>query len=135
MADTPITSIESGGDFKLQANVSDLRVYPDGFNPGYPPDAPVGTFASYDDVTYNASLVAVDGLITYGELFENGRTPEAEVYATPGVLDEIGTFASISVFFTGTPSPAFLFSVPFQANEAGEVTFVLDPADLSPFHD
>jgi len=134
LAGNPITSIEPGGEFKLQATVSDVRVYPDGFNPDYPPTAPVGTFASYDDVTYDPGLVAVDGAITYGPLFENGRTPDTTVFANPGELDEIGAFASIDVFFTGTPSPAFLFSVPFEANAAGEVNFALNPADILPQH-
>jgi hypothetical protein len=130
MADVPITSIEPGGDFKLQATVSDLRVYPDGFNPGYPPDAPTGTFASYNDVTYDPSLVAVDGPISYGTLFPNGPTPDAFIFSTPGTLNEIGGFD----FSSGTPSPALLFSVPFLANAAGAVNFVLDPADDFPDH-
>src|SRR5262249_53781685 len=44
MSGAPITSIPLGGDFKLQAAVSDVRVFPDGFEPTYPPTAPVGTF-------------------------------------------------------------------------------------------
>jgi len=134
LAGVPITSIEPGGDFKLQATVSDLRVYPDGFNPDYPPTAPTGTFAAYDDVTYDPALTAVDGPISYGPLFDNGRTPDAAVFANPGELDEIGAFASIETFFTGTPSPALLFSVPFEASAAGVVNFVLDPADILPAH-
>src|SRR5436190_4920257 len=130
MSDAPITSIEPGSDFKLQATVSDLRVYPDGFESFYPPDAATGTFASYNDVTFDPSLVAVDGPISYGTLFPNFRTPDAVVFATPGLLDEIGAFDD----FSGTPSPALLFSVPFQANAAGAVNFVLDPADILPDH-
>src|SRR5204862_3236069 len=92
MSAAAITSIPPGGDFKLQATVSDLRVYPDGFEPFYPPDAPTGTYASYNDVTYDPSLVAVDGPISYGSLFPNGRTPDAVVFSTPGTLNEIGAF-------------------------------------------
>jgi len=134
MSGAPITSIPVGGDFKLQATVSDVRVFPDGFESFYPPTAPVGTFASYDDVTFDPSQVAVDGPISYGSLFTNGRTPDADVFATPGELDEIGAFADFSTFFTGTPSPALLFDVPFQANAAGDVNFALDPADILPQH-
>src|SRR5436190_1163398 len=83
LAGVPIASIEPGGDFKLQATVSDLRVYPDGFIPDYPPTAPTGTFAAYDDVTYDPSLISVDGPISYGPLFDNGRTPDADVFANP----------------------------------------------------
>jgi hypothetical protein len=135
MSGAPITSIPVGSDFQLQATVSDVRVFPDGFEPSYPPTAPVGTFASYDDVTFDPSHVAVDGAISYGSLFTNVRTPDAEVFATPGLLDEIGAVADFSTFFTGTPSPALLFSVPFTANAAGDVNFVLDPADLVRVHD
>jgi hypothetical protein len=67
-------------------------------------------------------------------LFTNGHTPNDVVLATPGLLDEIGAFADFSTFFTGTPSPALLFSVPFEASAAGEVNFVLDPADDLPAH-
>src|SRR5262245_27664209 len=134
MSGAPITSIPVGSDFQLQATVSDLRVYPDGFEPFYPPTAPVGTFAAYDDVTFDPSHVAVDGGVSYGALFTNGRTPDAAVFATPGLLDEIGAFADFSTFFTGTPSPALLYSVPFQANAAGDVNFALDPADILPAH-
>src|SRR5262245_48976427 len=90
MAGTPITSVEPGGDFRLQATVSDVRVHPDGFNPDYPPTAPTGTFASFNDVTYDPSLVTADGTISYGALYPNDRTPIAEVFATPGLLNEIG---------------------------------------------
>jgi hypothetical protein len=135
LSGTPIASIPVGSDFKLQATVSDLRVYPDGFEPFYPPTAPTGTFASYEDVTFDPSHVAVDGAISYGSLFTNGQTPDADVLATPGLLDEIGAVADFSTFFTGTPSPALLYSVPFQANAAGDVGFALDPADILPQHD
>lgn len=134
MSGAPITSIPVGSDFKLQATVSDLRVFPDGFNPDYPPTAPTGTFASYDDVTFDPSHVAVDGAISYGSLFTNGQTPDSDVFATPGLLDEIGAFADFSTFFTGTPSPSLLFSVPFTANASGDVNFALDPADILPAH-
>ncbi len=135
MSGAPISSVPVGSDFQLQATVSDVRVFPDGFNPDYPSTAPVGTFASYDDVTYDPSRVAVEGAISYGPLFTNLRTPDAQVFAAPGVLDEIGAFADFSTFFTGTPSPALLFDVPFTANAAGDVNFALDPADLLPLHD
>jgi hypothetical protein len=131
LAGAPITSIEPGGEFKLQATVSDVRVYPDGFLPWYPSTAPVGTFAAYDDVTYDPSLVAVDGAISYGPVFESLRTPDEIVLATPGTLDEIGA-VSFSHAFTGTPSPALLFSVPFTADAAGVVNFSLNPADNLP---
>ncbi|HEY2416172.1 MAG TPA: hypothetical protein VGI40_28280 [Pirellulaceae bacterium] len=133
MAGTPISSIEPGGEFKLQASVSDVRVYPDGFISGYPSTAPVGTFAAYDDVTYDPSLVEVDGAISYGPVFDSLRTPDAVVFATPGTLDEIGA-VSFSHAFTGTPSPASLFSVPFTADAEGVVNFSLNPADNLPFN-
>jgi hypothetical protein len=134
MSGAPITSVPVGSDFQLQATVSDVRVYPDGFESFYPSTAPTGTFASYDDVTFDPSHVAVDGAIAYGPLFTNVRTPDADVFATPGQLDEIGAVADFSTFFTGMPSPTLLFDVPFQANAAGDVIFALDPADILPFH-
>jgi hypothetical protein len=118
----------------LQAQVSDLRVYPDGFETWYPSTAPVGTFAAYDDVTFDPARIAVDGAISYGPLFTNGRTSSDIVLGTPGVLNEIGAFADFSTFSVGTPSPSQLFSVPFQANAAGEVDFELNPADDVPAH-
>src|SRR5438105_2858918 len=107
MLGNPITSIQPGGEFELQATLTDLRVYPDGFESFYPPDAPAGTFASYDDVTYDPSMVAVDGPISYGSLFPNGRN-FVGVTSTPGLLDEIGAFDG----FFGTPTTALLWSVP-----------------------
>jgi hypothetical protein len=135
MSGDPISSVTPGEDFKLQAKVSDLRVYPDGFESWYPSTAPVGTFASYSDVTFDSDLVAPDGGVSYGPLFTFLQKPDDIVFANPGVLDEIGSVADFSTFFVGMPSPALLFSVPFQANAAGEVNFTLDPADDLPFDD
>jgi hypothetical protein len=134
MSGDPISSIAPGEDFKLQADVSDLRVYPDGFESWYPSTAPVGTFASYSDVTFDPDLVVPGQTVSYGPLFTFLGTPDDTVFASPGLLDEIGAVADFSTFFVGTPSPSLLFSVPFQASAAGEVDFALNPADDVPAH-
>jgi hypothetical protein len=112
----PISSIAPGGDFVLRATVQDLR-----------PD-PTGVFAAYFDVTYDPSLVSVDGAIAYGAHYPNGHDQNI---STPGLLDEVGAFDSITPLGGGQLE---LFTLPFHADAAGTVVFAGDPADLFPDH-
>jgi len=112
----PITTIAAGSDFLLQATVEDLR------------SSPQGVFASYVDVSYDAFKAVVDGPITYGADYPNGREGDASI---PGFIDEVGAFDG---FFPLGGGPKHLFTVPFTATNAGILDFSLDPADILPQH-
>jgi len=112
-----LTSIAVGQQFVLQALVTDTR------------SEPQGVFAAFVDATYDASLVALDGSLTFGSDYPNGHSGDT---ATAGLIDEAGGFAGL------TPLGAderLLWSATFTASAEGVVQFGADPADSLPFHD
>ncbi len=58
---------------------------------------PGGVYAAYVDVTFDPSVVSVDGPITHGPQYANFPSGDT---STPGSLDEVGSF------FTCPPSPS-----------------------------
>ncbi len=109
----PIAQVDSGESFLLKGYVQDVR------------DEPTGVFAAFLDVTYNSSLVSVDGEIVHGGDYVNGKSGDT---STPGFLDEVGGFDGL------TPlggDEILLFTLAFQADTAGDVTFAGNSADLS----
>ncbi len=117
----PIDSIEAGQQFWLTASVDDLR------------DASLedlGVFAAYFDLLYDkehVSVVASDAHrlgfdVTFGTEYANGQRGRATV---PGVIDEIGSFQSVSQPLGADPQR--LFAVRLQANSAtgGADSFVV----------
>ena len=114
---TTISKATVGSDFMLSGYVVDLR------------EPPQGVFSAYADVTYDADLVSVSGPIETGSAFPNGASGST---ATPGIIDEIGSFDGLMPADLG---PLLLFSVPFTGNEMGTAEFQLDPADILPTHE
>ncbi len=115
---SPVSSLEAGSSFVLNVYVEDLR------------DSAEGIFSAYLDVSFDSSLVAVDGSITYGTAFSNGNSGDI---STAGLIDEAGGF---SASLTGSGgSETLLMSIPLRAVSAGTASFVADPADQSPAHD
>ena len=82
-------------------------------------------FASYFDLLYDSSLVAVNGAIDYGSDFPNGHRADA---TTVGTVVDAGAFAG----FTELGAGEFrLVSVPFVALASGVADFVADTTNLS----
>jgi VCBS repeat-containing protein len=121
----PISQVEKGGTFKLQAWTHE-------FAPGRVRDA--GTYAAYVDVVFDASLASVSGVIDHGTTFHKGRSGTV----TPGLLHEVGGFRdlengpslSTGLGFTGVR----LFEVNMSADSLGRLAFTANPADELPAH-
>ncbi|MFO0900206.1 MAG: Calx-beta domain-containing protein [Pirellulales bacterium] len=112
-----LTTIAVGQQFMLRALVTDTRPTPE------------GVFAAFLDATYDPSLAAVDGSLTFGADYPNGHSGDT---ATAGLIDEAGGFAGL------TPLGAderLLWSQTLTASAAGLAQFGADPADQLPFHD
>ena len=97
----PISQIEEGDVFLLSAFVEDVRQ-----------DAQ-GVFSAYIDVQYDAPLLSVDGLISYGSSFPNLQLGDT---STDGLIDEVGAIDGLTPL---GPGEFLLFSVPMIADEAG----------------
>lgn len=114
---TPIASVAEGGEFLLNAYVEDTRA-----------DAQ-GVFATYLDLLYSSSLIEPSGEIAFGSQLANGKSGDL---ATPGIVDEVGSFQqSIHPVLGGE---SLLFTIPFSATAAGQAVFQSDPADVLPAH-
>ncbi len=114
----PIDSIDVGQSFQLRAFVQDLTAREDG-----------GVFAAYVDVQYDAGLASVAGDITHSASYGNAKSGDV---GTPGLMDEVGSIDGLSPL---GPNELLFFTVPLTADAAGSLTFVPDPADLTPAHD
>ncbi|MBX3414228.1 MAG: hypothetical protein KF708_16190 [Pirellulales bacterium] len=114
----PITAALVGEDFLLRAFVQDPNAA----------GSSGGVFSAYMDVTYDSSLVAVDGSITFGASFPNVQSGST---AIAGEVDEVGGTIAGSPL---GPGEFLLFSLPYTATAAGTVTFETNPADDLPFH-
>ena len=113
----PVSQVDVGQDFLLTAMVQDLTARADG-----------GVFAAYVDVTYDAALVSASGEIQHGDDYGNG--PAGTLSA--GEIDEAGSFDGLTEL---GPDEIELFSVQMTGDANGSVTFLPDPADLTPAHD
>ncbi|MCY2990998.1 MAG: hypothetical protein NTY19_24445 [Planctomycetota bacterium] len=115
LSGNPITRIETGSPFLLQAYVQSLQ--------GRQGAAlsEIGVFAAYLDVTYDADLVATTARsrddVTFVGDYQNGRTG---AFSTPGLLDEVGAFGGMAP--RGT-TERLLWSIPMQARQAGLATW------------
>lgn len=111
---TPVSTLEVGQTFVVNAYVTDLSA------------SPQGVFASYFDLRYDSSLVSVVGEgIEYGEDFPNGHRADA---STLGTIADAGGFAG----FTPLGSGEFrLVSVTFVALASGLAEFTADTTDLA----
>ena len=112
----PISRIGLGSTFFLNVFVEDIH------------DEPSGVGAAFLDVRFDPALVSPGGVVTPGEFFSL-RAPDT---STPGLLDEGGGLRSTQQLGAGE---FLLFSVPFLADAPGVVTFLPEPATLTPMHD
>lgn len=113
-----LSQIGVGESFQLRAFVQDLTARDKG-----------GVFAGYLDVTYDAGLAEVTGLIQHGSAY--GNAPSGST-ATAGLIDEAGSIDGLTPL---GPTERLLFTVPMRSKTAGQLTFTPDPADVSPLHD
>jgi hypothetical protein len=119
LAGNPITTITAGSDFLLRGTVQDVR------------PEPLGVFAGWVDVNYDAGFGLAHGPIEHGPNFPVGGSGDTSV---PGLIDDVGSFSE-SVTPLG-PGEMLLFSVPMKATSAGLLNFTLDPVHVfSPAHD
>jgi uncharacterized repeat protein (TIGR01451 family) len=130
-AGEPVSAVLAGSEVLLQGYVEDVR------------PEPQGIYAAYADVFYDPSFVSIAGPLSHNPEMPEGLSGDA---ATPGQIDEVGSFAGLS---TPPVGRTLLFSIPIRVHTGigtGEeiypdeygrvkVTFVLDAADNSPQHD
>jgi len=109
----PITSLQAGDEFFLNAYVADVR------------SEPQGVFAAYLNLAFDADRVVRAGNVEFGSVYKNGLVTGG---TASGLLDEVGAFS-------GSYQPIgagdfLLFRAPFRAEAAGTVSFVAEPASL-----
>ena len=103
------TTVYVGQSFTLQGYVQNVRANPQ------------GVAEAFVNVSYNTSLMSVTSAITHGS--RSSGTGASGNTTTPGLINSVGGVS------TGLNPPAnpgsdyLLFSVPFQALEAGTFTF------------
>jgi large repetitive protein len=140
-AGNPITgSVTPGSRFGVQFIIDDLRG---------PLDAePLGLFAAFADILYDADIVRPSNTITGDEFnFDVVFGPEFGVVGAsgesgrPGIIDEFGSFLTNSNPENDPPNPALtgspvlLATLFFDAIGNGQVRFATGPADSIPFHE
>lgn len=113
LAGQPITSLQAGEEFYLNAYVADVR------------SEPKGVFAAYFDLAFDADRVVPAGNMEFGSIYKNGLVTGG---TASGLLDEVGAFS-------GSYRPLgagdfLLFRAPFRAEAAGTVSFLAEPANL-----
>jgi hypothetical protein len=117
----PISTVEKGKEFSLNVYVVDQR------------PQPLGVFAAYLDLEFDASKIKQMGDLVFGEWFTNATSRGT---AVEGHLDEVGAVAQFltpSHFsqFVESLDETLLFQAPFRAIEPGPVTFLASAADAS----
>jgi hypothetical protein len=116
-----LSSVEVGDQFWLATYVTDLRS--DG----------QGVFANYADIVYDAGRVTpLPETLEFHELYPNGSTTRQTVFATPGLLDEVGSFGTLNPVGS---DEQLQFQVALRAEAAGTVVFMPGPPDEAPMHD
>lgn len=108
-----LDTVAAGESFVVHVYVQDLRALPK------------GVFASYFDLRYGSTLVAVSGAIDYGTDFPNGHRADA---TTIGTIVDVGAFAGFTELGGGELR---LVSVPFVALASGVADFVADTTNHS----
>ena len=113
-AGTPISSINSGQFFFLEAWVSDRR------------NTPLGVAAAYLDVNYPTALASVSGLISAGADFPRFATGQT---STAGWIEEAGAGRTTTL---PDGQEHRLWRIQLLAQSQGAANFTADPADNSP---
>ena len=128
----PISTIAAGSEFKVRAYVQDIRT-------SAPDPSRTGVFAVYFDLLYNSGLVSTknDPANRFGfdinfsaPYNANGLSANNSFF---NIIDEVGAFQSGSEALGS--SEYLLTQMTFRANTPGVAQFLVDPPDLSPFHD
>ena len=109
----PITSTTVGSDFIVEVYVTDVAAPFD------------GVFAAYLDLLYDEQLVTAGNVIASDE-YENDVIGDISM---PGVVNELGAFDGSRPKGEGD---FLLISVPFTADQAGQLSLATDPADVLP---
>ncbi|MEO8497068.1 MAG: dockerin type I domain-containing protein, partial [Planctomycetota bacterium] len=132
LSNRPISVIPAGSEFKVRTYVQDIRT-------SAPDPSRTGVFAVYYDLLYNSGFISTKtdpanrfgfGINFAAPYNSNGLSANNSFV---NVIDEVGAFQSGSV---PLGSAEFLLNdITFRANAPGVAEFVVDPADLSPFHD
>ncbi len=113
-AGVPISSINAGQPFYLEAWVSDQRI------------TPLGVAAAYLDANYPSALISVAGPISAGADFPHFATGQT---TTAGLIDEAGAGRTTTL---PDGQEHRLWRIPMLATARGTATFTADPADNMP---
>lgn len=131
LSGTPVDAVTVGDQFLLNSYAQQVGGFDDDPAKG-------GVFAGYLDINYDGSLVSIaSNEISHGPLYANG--PSGDL-STSGFIDNIGGFSSSDDPLNGLPTPPgpdekMLFSVSFQADAAGEMSFVGSEALTYPLYE
>jgi hypothetical protein len=116
LSGNPLTQVEAGQEFYVQAYVRDTRN-----------GIPKGVSRATIDVAYDPSRVSVAGAIEHGERFPDFRSGTT---TTAGLLSNVGG-SLWNANWTDKEDPGeedLLFRVPFTATSAGPVQFLTGPS-------
>ena len=116
--EAPLTSLSPGNEFILHVYAQDLR------------PSPLGVFAAYLDIQWDAALATVTGPIQHTPDYSNGRS--GNIKATGGAIDDVGGFAWMRESGSGQRE---LLSVSMQVLASGSISFTISAAGLSPAYD
>ena len=119
----PIHQVTTGDDLFLTVLVEDRRGH------GLLPSSTQGVFAAYMDVTWDPRIAEAVGEIQFSE--DYSQVNDGRI--TPGLIDEIGAVATSGTGLSQTELE--LARIRFKVKQAGDLTFSVDPADISPHHD
>ena len=129
-----IDQITVGQKFQLRGYVQQLQALNGG--------ELQGVYAAYQDILFSSSLASVTPLnfdTIFGTASGAGDYPNAPSgdLVIPGLINELGSVnreVPTSIVFPGG-AEKLQFVIEVTANAAGTLTFINDPADISPFHD
>jgi VCBS repeat-containing protein len=126
---SPLSSLDVGEDFVLHAYVEDVR------------DVPKGIAGTYFDITYDSARAETTGTLQFNTGFwVNLPGLTSGSIATPGLIDEVGSFYNVLQLGT-VPTPPFdpangddpykvrLFSLNMRSKTAGPLLFESNAAD------
>jgi cyclophilin family peptidyl-prolyl cis-trans isomerase len=113
---SPLSSLALNQEFNLRVVIQDLRAIPTGG----------GVFSAYMDLLYDPSKIELVGTspVIFSDLYGNGQTADT---STPGIIDEVGAFSSLTRG-PGT-SPQTIFAVSMRAKSAGPAFFSTNAAE------
>jgi len=118
----PVDAIHVGDEFLLELTVQGLRDTGNDCS-----GTSIGVFAAYSRIFYDPHLVSTSGStvedVSFSSPYMNGRSA---IFATPGLIDEFGAFASIQP--TGGDELR-LGVIRMRAHSVGNAMFNVDAAD------